>query len=150
MADSRFLRKPIPAEYLADDVQKGLLFCLLRVMFDVKDDGDEERLAEAGIAYAGETYAAKELAADLGISQFSVYPMLGEGRTLSLERGLCILSFVHFKNPNDLRLIDFIAARAGCTAMPNRRDVDHKAARRLIMEAYEVIGAVKVSEYNEE
>ena len=65
--------------------------------------------------------------------------MYSEDRPLSFPRAMRILDFIHFKNPDDMRLIDFINRHAGCTAMPNRNGIDHAAARRIVMAAYEII-----------
>ena len=139
VSEERFLRKARNEKSLSSSAQNGLECCLLRVLFDVEDDGDKDALRDAGIPAEGPTYEVKELAADLGLSKFSIYPMFSEDRPLSFPRAMRILDFIHFKNPDDMRLIDFINRHAGCTAMPNRNGIDHAAARRVVMAAYEII-----------
>ena len=108
-------------------------------MFGIPDDMDEEQLCAAKVRYLGETYAVKELAADMGLSPFAIYKMFSEERPVRFPAVLRILDFIRFKNPDDMRLIDFINAHAGCTAMPNRHGVDHVAARKVILAAFEAI-----------
>jgi hypothetical protein len=139
MSEERFLRKSNGHEPFPPAVQNGAEVCLLRVMFGIEDDGDKETLNAAGVRFGGETYAVKELAADLGVSVFSVYKMFSEERPVRFSHAIRILDFIRFKNPDDMRLIDFINAHAGCTAMPNREGIDHVAARRVVLAAYEAI-----------
>ena len=139
MSDTPLLRKSHGAESLPPAVQFEAGICLLRVMFGIPDDHDEEVLCQMKVNYLGETYAVKELAADMGLSPFAIYKMFSEERPIRFPAVLRILGFVHFKNPDDMRLIDFINAHAVCTAMPNRRGVDHIAARKVVMAAFEAL-----------
>ena len=116
--DDRFLRKAKDRECLPSAVQNAPELCLLRVMFGIPDDHDEETLCRLKINYLGETYAVKELAADMGLSVFSVYKMFSEERPIRFGHALRILDFIHFKNPDDTRLVDFIVGHAGFVAMP--------------------------------
>lgn len=111
-------------ENLAGPVQVGLDVCLLRVMFGIPDDQDEERLYQAKVCYLGETYTVKEVAADLGISPFSVYKMLDEQRAIRFSTVLKILDYIRWKNPSDTRLVDFIVGHAGMVSMPKEADPD--------------------------
>jgi hypothetical protein len=135
----QFLRKANGVDSLPADVQCEAGICLLRVIFGIPDDHDEETLCRLKVNYLGETYAVKELAADLGVSVFSVYKMFSEERPVRFATVLRILDFIKFKDHDDLRLIDFINQHAGCTAMPNHRGVDHLAARKVVMAAYKAI-----------
>ncbi len=119
--------------------QNGAEICLLRVLFGIPDDHDEETLCSIKINYLGESYAVKELAADLGMSIFSVYKMFSEERPIRFSTVLRILDFIRFKNPNDMRLIDFITRHAGCTAMPNDILENERAIRDLLTHAGRII-----------
>jgi hypothetical protein len=121
MSDDRFLRKANTGPFL--DEEDSPLLLLLRDMFI--ENGAE--------------YCVKELAADLGVSVYSVYKKFGGDQPLRASTLIRIIGFVNFKNPDDMRLIDFINAHAGCTAMPNREGIDHVAARRVVLAAYEAI-----------
>lgn len=99
--DNRFLRvKPIRDQFLDDD--DSPLLQLLRDLFI-------ERNAP---------YCVKELAADMGISVFSVYKMFAGDRPLRAETLIHIIGFVAFKDGKDTRLVDFIVGHAGFVAMP--------------------------------
>ncbi len=124
MSDAAYLRKSQPAQPLPTEGQSGLEVCLLRVMFGIPDDNDEERLCAAKVPYLGETYAVKELAADMGLSPFAVYKMFSEERPIRFASALRVLDYVRWKNPDDTRLADFIIAHAGMIAMPRTADAD--------------------------
>lgn len=104
--------------------QDGLEVCLLRVIFGIPDDNDEERLCSAKVRYLGETYAVKELAADMGLSPFAIYKMFSEERPIRFASVLRVLDYVRWKNPGDTRLVDFIVGHAGMIAMPKETDPD--------------------------
>jgi len=82
-------------------------------------------------------YCVKELAADLGLSVFSVYKMFGADRPLRAEMLLKIIDFVHFKNPDDTRLLDFVCEPCGYMPMPALIGVNREAVRAILMNAQE-------------
>lgn len=76
MSDIRFARKAQDARPLESGLQNPPLICLLRVMFDLPDDGDTQRLDAQGIAWEGPDYSPKEFMAYLNISQWAIYKWL--------------------------------------------------------------------------
>ena len=138
MNDLRFARKTTADSSLSAPAQKGLEYCLLRVLFDVEDNGDKDALRAAGVRFEGPAYEVKELAADLGLSKFSIYPMLSEDRPISFSRTLRVLDFIHFKNPDDTRLLDFICAGSGYLPMPKSEGMEARKVRAILMAAHDL------------
>ena len=119
--DDRFLRKANPAPFLDSDDDTPLLR-LLRDLFI-------ERAAP---------YCVKELAADLGVSVFSVYKMFAGDRPLRAETLLHIIGFVAFKDAKDSRLVDLIVGHAGFVAMPKAAGENIQTLRQIYELAQEI------------
>lgn len=81
-------------------------------------------------------FCVKALAADLGLSVFSVYKMFGADRPLRAETLLHIVRFVGNK---DSRLVDLICGEAGYMPMPSDILADAKSLRALLMHAEEIL-----------
>lgn len=119
MDDPRLLRKAKTPLFLDDEDSP-----LLELLRDMFIEGNAE-------------YNIKELAAELGMSVFSLYKKFGGDRVLRATTLLHIINFVYEKNPGDTRLVDFLCEPIGYTAMPNNPKVDGKAVRSILMMAHD-------------